>query len=82
MADVGEIACAAGFVRLTSAVAEPVGPVAVMETVDDAGMVAGAVNSPFALIEPALAVQLVAPGDVNSCVWPRVTDTAVGDIVC
>ena len=34
------------------------------------------------LIEPADAVQLVAPVDVNCCVLPRPTVAACGEIVC
>ena len=65
----------------TVAVAEPLGPVAVMETVESSGMAAGAVNSPVELIVPALAVQLVAPAAVNCWVWPRLTDTESGEMV-
>jgi hypothetical protein len=62
------IACPAGAASVTVAVAEPFGPVAVTETIDVDGIVAGAVNNPAELIVPALADQLVAPEEVNCCV--------------
>ena len=34
------------------------------------------------LIVPALAVQLVAPAEVNWKVFPRTIDVAVGEMVC
>ena len=49
-----------------------------MAAVVTAGMVVGAVNKPVELIVPTLAVQLVAPEEVNCCVWPRSTDTDTG----
>ena len=80
--DVGEIACVAALASETVAVAEPFGPVAVTETEADDGIVVGAVYRPEELTVPAVAVQLVAPEEVNCWVWPRVTDAEVGEIVC
>jgi hypothetical protein len=69
-------------VRVTAALAEPLTPVAVTETVGEPGIVAGAVYSPVALTVPAEAVQLVAPTEVNCCVCPRTTVAAAGEMAC
>jgi hypothetical protein len=63
----GEIDMACGAVSVTTALAEPPGPVAVTVALLPE---AGAVKRPVALIVPALAVQLVAPGEVNCSVLP------------
>jgi hypothetical protein len=79
--DAGEIVGATVLVRVTVAVADPFGPVALTETVGDPGIVAGAVYSPVALTVPAVAVQLVAPVAVNCCDAPTATDTEAGEMV-
>ena len=66
---------------LATALAEPEGPVAVMVTLPDDGMVAGAVKKPLVVIVPAVAVHEVAPADVNCCVPPRASETVVGEMV-
>ncbi len=66
----------------TAATADPPGPVAVMLTLLEAGIVEGAIYRPLALIAPAVAVQEVAPDDVNCLVAPRFTDAEVGTMVC
>jgi hypothetical protein len=81
-AEVGEITCGARGTSVTAALAEPPGPVAVTVTAVDAGMVEGAVYKPVDEIVPALAVQLVAPEEVNCCVCPIFTDAEVGEIFC
>ena len=65
-----------------TAVAAPIGPVALTRTVVVAGMAVGATYSPVELIVPALADQVVAPAEMNCCVWPSVTETVAGVIVC
>lgn len=81
-AEVGEIVWAAGAVRVTCAFAVPFVPVADTVTDDEAGIVAGARYRPVEEIDPALAVQLVAPADVNCWVFPNRTDATEGEIVC
>ena len=61
----GEIVCGVPLTSVTTADAEPPGPVAVTVALLDEGMVAGAVYSPLALTVPAVALQLVAPAEVN-----------------
>ncbi len=48
----------------------------------DAGIVAGAVYNPLVYTVPAVALQFVAPLEVNCCVVPRLTIALVGAIVC
>ena len=81
-AEVGEIVWAAGAVRVTCAFAVPLVPVADTVTDDEDGIVAGARYRPVEEIEPALAVQLVAPAEVNCWVLPSRTEATVGEIVC
>jgi hypothetical protein len=76
----GEMACA--LTSDTVAEADPSGPVAVTVTVLADGIVDGAVYRPLALIVPAVAVQEVAPADVNCCVAPKFTDADFGLMVC
>jgi hypothetical protein len=73
-----------GFIpcRVTAAEADPPGPVAVTVTELDKGMVEGAVYRPLVLMLPAVALQLVAPEDVNCCVLPSFTAAEVGEMVC
>jgi hypothetical protein len=78
----GEIVCGFRTCSVTTAEAEPAGPVAVTVTDFDDGMLAGAVNRPLLLMLPAVAVQLVAPEEVNCCVAPSFTVAEVGEIVC
>jgi hypothetical protein len=78
----GEMACGFRACSVTAAEAEPPGPVAVTVTEPDDGMLEGAVNSPVVLMLPAVAVQLVAPEEVNCCVAPSFTVAVVGEIVC
>jgi hypothetical protein len=80
--DGGEIVCGFRTSSVTAADAEPAGPVAVTDTEPDDGMLAGAVNRPLALMLPAVAVQLVAPEEVNCCVAPSFTVADVGEMVC
>ena len=82
VAEAGAIVWGGTGARVTVALADPFAPVAVTITVGDAGIVSGAVNSPDAEMLPALAVQLVAPADVNCNVRPRTTVAEVGEIVC
>jgi hypothetical protein len=79
LAVAGEMVCDAS--NVTVELAEPPRPVAVIVTVEDDGIDAGAVYNPFELMLPAVAVQLVAPGAVNCCVAPRMTLAVVGEIV-
>jgi len=79
---VGEMCWALGSTRVTEADADPPGPVAVTVTWSEAGMVAGAVYSPVLLTIPAVAVQEVAPEEVNCWVAPRFTEALVGEMVC
>jgi hypothetical protein len=81
-ADVGEMTCGVADLSVTLALAEPPGPVAVTVTALDEGMVDGAVYSPEAEMVPAVAVQDVAPVEVNCFDCPRVMDSDVGDMVC
>src|SRR6185312_6577420 len=76
----GVIVC--GATRVTVDEAEPLTPVAVIVTLLEAGSVAGAVYKPLVLMVPAVAVQLVAPLDVNCCFAPTLTVAVVGEIVC
>ena len=69
-------------VSVTIAVAEPLAPVAVTDTVLDAGIVEGAVYSPEELTVPAVADQLATLDEVNCCVPPRTTVAVVGEMVC
>lgn len=46
------------------------------------GTLAGAVKSPVELIVPVLAVQVVAPAEVNCWVLPSCTVAEAGKIVC
>ena len=80
--DKGEIVCAARAVRVTCAFAVPLVPVADTVTDDEDGIVAGARYRPVDEIDPALAVQLVAPAEVNCWVLPTRTDATEGEIVC
>ena len=82
LAVVGEIVCAAGLDSVTVALADPPGPVAVTVTLFEAGMVVGAVKRPVLEMVPAVAVQPVAPLEVNCLVAPRTTVADVGEIVC
>jgi hypothetical protein len=73
-----------GCVRVT--VAEPdwlFVPEAVIVTVLDDGIVAGAVKSPADVIVPAEAVHVAegCPDAVNCCVAPRATDAVSGETV-
>jgi hypothetical protein len=70
------------LITVTSALAEPPGPVAVTVAEPEPVQVAGAVYSPVLPTVPSVAVQVVAPVDVNCCVAPRSRLTAVGRIVC
>ena len=70
------------LMTVTTALAEPPGPIAVTVAVPDAGRVAGAVYSPVELTVPAVAVQLVAPAEVNCCMVPRSRLTVAGEMVC
>ena len=65
LAVVGEIVWGVGETSVTFALADPPGPVAVMVTLAEEGIVAGAVYRPVEEIIPAVAVQLVAPAEVN-----------------
>ena len=67
---------------MTTAEADPPGPVAVTVTAVEAGMEEGAEYKPAEEMVPALAVQLVAPAEVNCCVWPIFTEAVVGEIFC
>ncbi len=78
----GEIVCGFRACSVTTAEAEPPGPVAVTVTELDDGMLEGAVNRPLVVMLPAVAVQLVAPGEVNCCVAPSFKETVTGEIVC
>jgi hypothetical protein len=78
----GEIICGFRACSVTAAEAEPPGPVAVTVTELDEGMLEGAVNRPLALMVPAVAVQPVAPEEVNCCVAPSFKETVTGEIVC
>ena len=79
---VGEIVCGFADCSVTVADADPPGPVAVTVTLLDEGIVAGAVYKPLVLIDPTVAVQEVAPDEVNCCVVPSVTVAVVGEIAC
>ena len=57
----GVIAMFAGATNVTSAVADPPEPVAVIVTEVDEGMVEGAVYRPVEEMDPTVADQLVAP---------------------
>jgi stage V sporulation protein SpoVS len=81
-AEVGEMDCGSRGARITAALALPPGPVAVTVTAVEDGMVAGAVNRPVEEMVPAVALQLVAPEDVNCFVCPILTVAEVGAIVC
>src|ERR1035441_5482262 len=81
VAAVGEIVCGVPFTRVTVAEAEPLGPVAVTVAVFGVRIVAGAVQSPLVLRLPAVAVQFVAPVDVNCCAAPRFNVTVTGEMV-
>ena len=72
----------AAAVSTTVAVAEPEVPVAVTTAAVEVVRVAGAVYRPVELMLPTLAVQLVAPEEMNCWVWPAVSETDVGEIVC
>ncbi len=78
LALVGEIAC--GAISVTTALAEPPGPVTVTVAVPLEGIVEGAVYSPLELIVPAEALQLVPPVDVNCWVWPRIKLALLGEM--
>ena len=81
LALVGEIDCAETSV--TAAVAVPMEPVAEIVTVAPVlGSVAGALYRPLELIVPAVALQYVAPGEVNCCEPPYGTLTDAGEMVC
>ena len=67
---------------VTVALAEPFGPVAVTVKVGDAGIAFGAVYKPEELIVPAVAVQPVAPEEVNCWLWLRSMEAVSGDICC
>ena len=73
---------AAAATREIVAVAVPPGPVALTETVDEEGIVDGAVKRPVEVTLPVVAVQQVAPAEVNCRDCPRVADTAEGEIAC
>ena len=49
-----------------------------MNKMEEAGIVAGAVYRPLEVTVPAVAVQLVAPVDVNCWVAPRFKETVDG----
>jgi hypothetical protein len=74
--------CGLDATSVIIAVAEPPGPVAVTVAEFEAGMLAGAVNSPAGFTVPALAAQLVAPADVNCCVPPSLILTEAGEMAC
>lgn len=78
--DEGEIVCASA-VRVICAVAAPFEPDAVTVTVGEDGIVAGATYRPVELMDPVLAVQLVAPAEVNCWEPPSGTDADTGEIV-
>ena len=78
----GEIVCGFETVSVTTADAEPPGPVAVTVTKLDTGMLRGAVKSPLVLTLPAVALQLVAPEEANCCVPPSFTLAEAGEMVC
>ena len=73
--------CGFSTCSVTTAEAEPLGPVAVTVTELDDGMLPGAVYRPLPLMLPAVAVQLVAPEEVNCCVAPSFTVAEVGEMV-
>jgi hypothetical protein len=77
----GEITGGAFGNSVTAAADFPAALIAVTVSVPDAGIVAGAVYKPADVTVPTTAVQLVAPGALNCCVPPTVTDTAEGEIV-
>ena len=81
-AEVGEMTCGVCGTRVTEALAEPPGPVAVTVTNVEAGMVAGPVYKPAEVMVPAVAAQLAAPAEVNCCVFPNLTEAEVGEIAC
>jgi len=81
-AEVGDITCGASGTSVTFALAEPPGPTAVTVTAVDEGMAEGAVYKPVGETVPAVAVQLVAPAEVNCLVCPGVTEADVGEIDC
>ena len=81
-ADVGEIDCGSSGARVTAALALPPGPVAVTVTPVEDGIVAGAVKRPVEEMLPAVALQLVAPEDVNCFVCPILTVAEVGEMDC
>src|SRR5271157_5546499 len=70
----------AGGINVTMAVAVPLGPVADTLAAPLAVSAAGAVYKPEELTVPAVAVQEVAPAEVNCCVAPRFKETVVGAI--
>jgi hypothetical protein len=81
-ADVGEMTCGVKAWSVTLALAEPPGPVAVIVTAVDEGMVDGAVYRPEEEMEPAVAVQEDALAELNCFVCPSLTVAEVGEMVC
>ena len=79
---VGEMDCGSSGAKVTAALALPPGPVTVTVTAVEDGIVAGAVYNPVDEMVPAVALQLVAPEDVNCFVCPILTVAEVGEIVC
>src|SRR5277367_4825330 len=69
----GEMVCGFRTCNVTAADADPSGPVAFTVTELETVIVAGAVYSPVALMLPAVALQLVAPEEVNCWVAPNLT---------
>ena len=63
----GEMVIDVGLVRVTVAVAAWLAPVALMVTVFEAGIVAGAVYSPVEEMVPAVAVQVTAAPPALNC---------------
>ena len=61
----GAMDCGFSTCSVTAADADPPGPFAVTVTELEGGMTAGAVYRPLALMLPAVAVQVVAPAEVN-----------------
>ena len=86
--DDGTVICVQDGVPVEAAVswtvadAVPDGPVAPIAAEVEVSIVAGAVYRPVELMVPKVAVQLVAPAEVNCWVRPAVSVTDVGEIAC
>ena len=71
-----------GGIRVTVAVAVPLGPVAVTASVPVDDRTVGAVYNPAEVMVPYVAAKLVAPADVNCWVAPRFNEIVRGAMVC